>query len=175
MTKYAIGAGHTLYGAGTGAVFGKYKESDIARDIKKAVISELVKKGHAVTDCTINSSGSQAQYLKEQVEIANDSKADLFLCIHLNACESHQGQGSEVFTWNGKKHKEAVNTLSSLKQLGFKNRGVKVGNKFYVIKHTKMKALLLEVFFLDNKHDQELYTKLGTQKIGKAIADSLMK
>ena len=173
LLKVAVAAGHTLFGAGTGAVSGRFKESYIARDITMHIINELKRKGHKVTECTINSSGSQSQYLKDQVNRANNSGADLFLCVHLNACESHQGNGSEIYTWNGKEHKEAVKILNNLKELGFKKRGVKSGNSFYVIKKTKMKALLLEVFFLDNKHDQELYTKLGAEKIGKTIANSI--
>ena len=171
--KIAVAAGHTLYGAGTGAVSGNFKESYITRDITRIIINELKRRGNKVTECTINSSGSQAQYLKDQVQRANNSGADLFLCIHLNACESHQGNGSEIYTWNSKEHREAVKILNNLNELGFKNRGIKSGNSFYVIKHTKMKAMLLEVFFLDNKHDQELYTKLGAEKIGKMIADAL--
>ena len=173
VLKIAVAAGHTAKGKGYGSVSGKFKESEIARDITKAVIKELKKKGHKVTDCTVDLAASQNAYLKEQVKLANNSGAEYFLCIHLNASVTHLGKGSEIFTWNGNQDKAAVEILNNLEELGFRNRGIKRGNGYYVIKKTKMKALLIEVFFLDNKHDQDLYTKLGTAKIGKAIAESL--
>lgn len=169
--KIAVAAGHTKSGAGYGAVSGKYKESEIARDITKVVIKELKKKGHKVVDCTIDIAKSQNDYLKEQVKLANNSGAKYFLCIHLNASATHLGKGSEIYTWNKNQDNVAVKILDNLEELGFRNRGVKKGNGYYVIKKTNMKALLIEAFFLDNKQDQQLYTKLGVEKIGKAIAD----
>lgn len=171
--RIAVGAGHTLYGAGTGAVSGKYKESQIARDIVKHVISDLRAKGHTVRDCTVNSAATQNRYLKAQTRLANESNADIFLCVHLNASASHLGRGSEIYTWNGSKHKEAVKMLDGLENLGFKNRGVKKGNDFYIVKHSKMKALLIEVFFLDNEADQKIYEKHGVKKIAKAISSAI--
>ncbi len=173
--KIAVGAGHTKSGAGYGAVSGKYKESDIVRDITKVVIKELKKKGHKVTDCTIDLANSQNAYLKEQVKLANNSEADYFLCIHLNASATHLGKGSEIYTWNENKDKVAVKILDNLEDLGFKNRGIKKGNGYYIVKKTNMKALLIELFFLDNKTDQKLYTKLGAKKVAEAIANALDK
>ena len=171
--KIAIAAGHTAKGKGYGSVSGKFKESEIARDITKVIIKELKAKGHKVTDCTVDLAASQNQYLKEQVKLANNSGSEYFLCIHLNASTTHLGKGSEIYTWNGNKNKMADNILDNLEELGFRNRGIKKGNGYYVIKKTQMKALLIEVFFLDNKTDQQLYTKLGVEKIGKAIVDAI--
>lgn len=171
--KIAVAAGHTKNGAGYGAVSGKFKESEIARDITKVIIKDLKEKGHKVIDCTVDLASSQNAYLKEQVKLANNSGAEYFLCIHLNASSTHLGKGSEIYTWNGNKDKVAVEVLDNLEELGFKNRGIKKGNGYYIVKKTQMKALLIEVFFLDNKADQKLYNKLGVEKIGKAIANSI--
>jgi N-acetylmuramoyl-L-alanine amidase len=171
--KIAVAAGHTAKGKGYGSVSGSFKESEIARDITKVVIKELKAKGHKVTDCTVDLASSQNAYLQGQVKLANNSGAEYFLCIHLNASATHLGKGSEIFTWNGNKDEVAVKILDNLKDLGFKNRGIKKGNAYYVIKKTNMKALLIEVFFLDNKADQKLYTKLGAEKIGKAIVNAI--
>lgn len=171
--KICVAAGHTAKGKGYGSVSGKFKESEIARDITKVVIKELKKKGHKVTDCSVDLASSQNAYLKEQVKLANNSGAEYFLCIHLNASRTHLGKGSEIYTWNGNQDEVAVEILDNLEELGFRNRGVKRGNGYYVVKKTKMKALLIEAFFLDNKTDQQLYSKLGAEKMGKAIAQAI--
>ena len=58
--------------------------------------------------------------------------------------------------------------------LGFTNRGVKTSTSLYVLKNTKSPALLIEVCFVDDKDDCNLYKKVGADKIGKAIAEGLV-
>ncbi len=173
MLKIACASGHTASGKGYGSVSGKYKESEIARAINKVVMKELKKKGHKVVDCTIDIAKSQNAYLQEQVKLVNESGAEYFLCIHLNASKTHLGKGSEIYTWNKRQDDVAIGILDNLEDLGFKNRGIKQGNDYYVVKKTKPKTLLIEVFFLDNKTDQKLYDKLKAEKIGKAIANAI--
>ena len=167
--KIALNAGHTASGAGYGAV-GYYRESEETRKIVQELIPLLKKKGHTVIDATVDKASTQLDYLQKSVQIANKAKADLFLTIHLNA---GGGQGCEAFTWKGYKYKEAVNICAELQAEGFKNRGVKDGSAFYVIKKTTMTAILLEVCFLDNRKDCELYRQKGVKKIAQAIADGI--
>ena len=47
------------------------------------------------------------------------------------------------------------------------------GSHLYVVKNTKAPAILVELFFLDNKTDQTLYNKVGYAAIAKAIADAI--
>jgi N-acetylmuramoyl-L-alanine amidase len=167
--KIAVNAGHTASGAGYGAV-GYFKESEETRKIVHELIPLLKKKGHTVIDATVDKSTSQLDYLQKSVKIANKAKADLFLTIHLNA---GGGQGCEAFTWRGQKVKQAVNICEELHKEGFKNRGVKDGSAFYVIKKTTMTAILLEVMFLDNRKDCALYQSIGVKRIAQAIADGI--
>ena len=167
--KVAISAGHTVSGAGYGAI-GYFKESIETRKIVQELIPLLKQKGHTVIDATVDKASTQLDYLQKSVQIANKAKADLFLTIHLNA---GGGQGCEAFTWKGQKVKQAVNICKQLRDEGFKNRGVKDGSAFYVIKHTTMTAILLEVCFLDNRKDCELYRQIGVKKIAQAIADGI--
>lgn len=167
--KIALNAGHTASGAGYGAV-GYYRESEETRKIVQELIPLLKKKGHTVIDATVDKASTQLDYLQKSVQIANKAKADLFLSVHLNA---GGGQGCEAFTWKGHKYKEAVNICKQLCDEGFKNRGVKDGSAFYVIKKTTMTAILLEVCFLDNRKDCELYRQIGVKKIAQAIADGI--
>lgn len=167
--KIAINAGHTASGAGYGAI-GYLKESEETRKIVQELIPLLKKKGHTVIDATVDKASTQLDYLQKSVQIANKAKADLFLSVHLNA---GGGQGCEAFTWKGYKYKEAVNICKQLCDEGFKNRGVKDGSAFYVIKKTTMTAILLEVCFVDNRKDCDLYQKVGVKRIAQAIADGI--
>ena len=60
-------------------------------------------------------------------------------------------------------------------KFGFRNRGIKDGRNLYVVKNTTAKAILVELFFLDNYRDRKLYLELGADKIAQAIADAIGK
>lgn len=166
--KICINAGHTAKGAGYGAVSGDYKESEITRKVTRELIKQLKAAGHTVYDCTVDTAKTQNEYLKKTVTMANAKNADIFLSLH---CNAGGGEGVEIYTWNGKKLDKAVHTCYELSRLGFRNRGIKDGSAYYVVRHTKAPAMLIEMFFLDNKNDQTLYNKVGFKKIAKAISE----
>ena len=171
--KIAIGAGHTRTGAGTGAYYKGFNESEIVRKVAKALIPMLKQKGHTVTDVTVESAASQNAYLRKTCEMVNTSGAELFLQLHLNASVSKLGRGVECFTWYGAKHKQATKICANVAKLGTKNRGVKDGSGLYVIKHTKPKAILVELFFLDHYNDRKLYLDHGAEELAEAIAKAI--
>lgn len=167
--RICLNAGHTIKGAGYGAVSGSFKESEIVRKVKVELIKLLRAKGHTVHDCTVDLATTQNEYLKQSVNMANGKSADIFISLH---CNAGGGEGVEVFTWKGKKLDEAVHTCYELSRLGFQNRGIKDGSKLYVIKNTKAPAMLVELFFLDSKTDQSLYSKVGYKGLAKAISEA---
>lgn len=169
----SINAGHTAKGPGSGAVYKGFNEGEITREVAKALKAQLRAKGHTVHDSTVDSATSSSAYLRKVCQLANDSGAELFISIHCNASTAHQGHGVECWTWKGAKIPQATKTCQNLAALGFKNRGIKDGSKLYVIKHTKAKAILVELFFLDNYNDRKLYLEHGAEKIAEAIAKSL--
>lgn len=171
--KISINCGHTKTGAGYGSVYKSQKESEITRLIGNEVIKNLKAKGHEVNNSTVDKAASTNAYLKEAVRLANNSNSDLFISIHCNASTSHQGQGVEVYTWKGQKLIEGIKLCYELSLKGFKNRGIKDGSSLYVIKNTKMKAILIEVFFIDNETDLSIYNKTGYKEIAKAICNAL--
>ena len=165
--KIGINAGHTKIGTGTGA--NKYiNESVETRKIVSEMLNLLADTKHEVIPIIFDKSSNN---LKEAVELANDEKVDLFVSIHLNA---GGGNGCEVYTYKGKKTSQATKVCSNLNKLGFKNRGIKDGSNLYVIKKTKMNSLLVEVCFVDNKTDTNLYKKLGAKKIAEAIVKGVI-
>lgn len=167
--KIAINAGHTKSGAGFGAV-GCITESIETRNVVNALIPLLKKKGHEVVNATVDKATTQSAYLQKTVSTANKSKADLFISVHFNA---GGGNGCECYTYKGAKHKQAQNINAQLQKLGFRNRGIKNGSNFYVVRETTMKAILIEVCFVDNCKDVQLYKRLGAAKIAKAIAEGI--
>lgn len=170
--KISVNAGHTKTGAGCGAIYKGFKESEITRAVAAEVMKQLNAKGHIVYNSTVDYATHQ-EYLKKAVQLANESGSELFISLHCNASAKHTGYGCECFTWKGQKVKEAVNICNQLNKLGFRNRGIKDGSKFYVIRKTKMTAILVELFFLDNETDRKLYKDIGAKKIAKAIVDSI--
>ena len=167
MAKIVINAGHTKLGTGTGAN-GYLNESTETRKIAYELMKLLADSKHEVIPAVYDRS---ANNLKEAVTLANNEGADLFISIHLNA---GGGSGCEAYTWKGQQVAQAVKACSYLKKLGFKNRGVKDGSNLYVIKNTKCTAILLEICFVDNKADADLYKKVGHSNIAKAIYSAIL-
>jgi hypothetical protein len=58
--------------------------------------------------------------------------------------------------------------------LGFTNRGVKNGNRLYVLRNTTAPAILVECCFCDNMLDRDIYKKVGADQMGYAIACGIL-
>ena len=167
--RIGINCGHTVSGTkGCGAV-GYIDESMETRRVGIKVERLLSAEGHNVYDCTDDYSSSVNENLKKIVSMANKQPLDLFVSIHFN---SGGGRGTEVFTYGGEKHAEAVNICNALSALGFRNRGVKDGGNLYVVRHTNAKAILVEVCFVDTD-DAELYKKIGADKVAQVICAAI--
>lgn len=169
--KIILNAGHTISGAGCGAI-GHINESRETRKVVSLLSKKLQADGHTVEVINIDKAENQSAYLYAVANNANKEGADLFVSIHFNA---GGGQGSECFTWQGRKTKAAVGICDELSKLGFKNRGVKDGSSFYLIRKTEMPSVLVEVCFVDNRSDCKLYKSLGENKVARAIANGIMR
>ena len=121
--KIAINCGHTLSGAGYGAVSGKYRESEITRLIGKEVSRLLKSKGHTVYDCTVDKASTQNEYLREVVVKERTKDADLFISLHLNASPLHTGNGVEVYTYKKRKNRRRLTFICGEKYESSCNSG----------------------------------------------------
>jgi len=155
-----INCGHTTNGAGCGAE-GIIRESEHTRLVGYALTERLKEAGVEVRDCTVDHAGSQQEYLEKTVALANAENLDWFISIHFNASAGHSGQGVEIYTYKGQAYPEVVTIGNQIAKLGFKNRGIKVGNSLYVIRKTRAKAMLIEVCFCDNENDVGIYNEAG--------------
>ena len=169
--KIAVRGGHCPRVPGASKFLDELTED---RKVKESVIKYLRQLGHEVLDVTPpDNTNSSSGDLSNGVNRANLFGADLFLSIHFNkAYDVYNGfLGSEVCVYSP--FDIAQRVVNGLASLGFKNRGQKVRTGLYELKHTNMKAMIIEVCFVESIGDVGLYKKLGHDLIGKTIAQAI--
>ena len=175
MTKtVCIDAGHGKYTAGKCSPDGSLKEYEFNRDIAKRLKAILeAHKVKVILTCADNTDLG----LTKRATIANNAKADLFVSLHANAHGNGAtwatAKGWECFVCaRGGKAEQLAKKIHkhSIKDLGLKDRGVKV-DKFTVLVKTTMPAVLIEHGFYTNKEEcEKLKSDSFRQKC--AIADA---
>ena len=169
--KIAVRGGHCPRVPGASKFIDELTED---RKVKESVIKYLKQLGHEVLDVTPpDNTNSSSGDLSNGVNRANLFGADLFVSIHFNkAYDVYNGfLGSEVCVYTP--FDIAQRVVNELAGLGFKNRGQKVRTGLYELKHTNMKAMIIEVCFVESVADVGLYKKLGHDLIGKTIAQAI--
>jgi len=175
--KINVHAGHGKDGGVCGAI-GLIKESTEARKVKDLVIKYLKSANHTVYDCTVDNGKNADDILDKIVKKCNEHDVDLDVSIHFNAGskdKDNKTTGTEVLIYSNtsKAKDEATRVCAKLEKIGFRNRGVKVNSKLRVLNSTKASAMLIEVCFVDDKQDVELYKK-NIDAISKAIAEAII-
>ena len=169
--KIAVRGGHCPRVPGASKFIDELTED---RKVKNSVIKYLKQLGHEVLDVTPpDNTNSSSVDLSYGVNRANFFNADLFVSIHFNkAYDVYNGfLGSEVCVYSP--FDTAQRVVNGLASLGFKNRGQKVRPQLYEIRHTNMKAMIIEVCFVESIADVGLYKKLGHDTIGKTIVEGI--
>ena len=169
--KIAVRGGHVPKFTGASKFIDELTED---RKVKNSVIMYLDQLGCDVLDVTPpDNTNSLHNDLSHGVNKANNWGADLFVSIHFNkAYDIYNGcLGSEVCVHS--KFDIAQRVVNELSKLGFKNRGQKIRKNLYELNHTKMKAMIIEVCFVEATEDVALYKKLGHDLIGKTIAKAI--
>ena len=171
MSKIAVRGGHCPKVPGAKVILDELKED---RLIKDAVIKYLKQLGHEVLDVTPpDSTSTSSADLAYGVNKANSWNADLFASFHFNkAYDSYNGAlGTEVCVYS--EHEIAKRVVNAIAALGFKNRGQKIRRGLYELKHTSMQSMIVETCFVEATEDVALYRRLGTDLIGKTIAEAI--
>lgn len=118
--------------------------------------------------------------LKDRADMANAANADLFISLHRNSYTEHTPTSNGVENWiyltapEATAEKAAQLVLDEVVQAGVQtNRGVQRGN-YYVVRKTKMPAMLLESGYIIDEEDNRLYDQYLPQ-YAKAIAKGALK
>jgi len=166
--KIAIDLGHGV-GKDRGAE-GIVTEESIINNVGALVIAKLRDIGHTVIEVRPTQVDSVSDSLIKRVDHANAKNVDIYVSIHANA---GGGKGTEVYSYRGNEVEQARNVLNNITALGFINRGIKSSN-LYVINHTRAKAILIEICFVDTKSDIDLYNCIGSDNVANAIVGGLV-
>ena len=106
-------------------------------------------------------------------QLANKCNCDYFVSLHMNSSTNKSAKGCEVWVYDksSKVYPLAKTICSNLsKTINTPNRGVKISKDFFVLRKTKMPALLIEIDFISNS---VVENNLASPKYIKDIADSI--
>ncbi|EOO22619.1 MULTISPECIES: N-acetylmuramoyl-L-alanine amidase [Bacillus] len=160
-------------------------ESDIVLDTSKRLQKLLDKNTpfHVLLtrETDIRLGENQPEDLKNRVEFAKEHNGDIFVSIHANGSNNHDGYGTETFYYKRSETKELTEREKDsrmlaekiqkrvVKALDTRDRGAKPED-FYVLRENEMPAALTELAFLDNSADYEkLASESGRQIAAEAV------
>ena len=160
-------------------------EKSITLQIAKEVEKMLKEAGAKVimtrtTDTEVSTKHRQAtdvDELQARCDVANKAKADIFISIHMDSFTSREASGTTGYYYvkGSAASKKLATAIQShlVTQLRTTSRGVRTC-KFYVVRHTKMPATLIEVAFVSNPKEEKLLTsKKGVQKAAIGIVQGI--
>lgn len=161
-----------------GAESGDVQEKDIALNITQYLRDYLQESGALVImtredDTDLADPGQKGLSarksidLRRRAQIVNNSDADLFISVHLNAIPSPRWRGAQSF-YNPKsdENEKLASFLqdSFRAQLGNTDRSAKELNSVYLLNQAKIPAALVEVGFLSNPEESQLLQSTSYQK-----------
>lgn len=160
-TKIYIDQGHNPEGVNAGAEGFGYREQDITYAVGIYLRDILLEDGRFEVRNSRNTpeeslGTSNATSLAARVRGANEWGADYFLSIHCNASENPAAHGSEVYVYRQGSVAAALaqQVLEAIvARLGTKNNGVRVNPSLYVLRRTRMPAILVELAYITNEED----------------------
>ena len=171
-----LDAGHG--GADPGAIQDDTVEKEITLEIAAMTKKMLEESGYKVA---MTREEDKRIELGDRASFANKRNAKVFVSIHCNASENHNGYGIETFYTEkkGTENQVLAEMIQSavLEQTDAFDRGIKTAD-YVVIMRTNMPAVLIEVGFLTNEEENKIlkneeYQKKLAQGIAEGIAQYL--
>jgi len=151
------------------------KEKDIVLAVSKKMAEKLQQVGAVVkltraTDVFVG--------LQQRCDISNSFNADYFVSIHCNSAANSTAKGTETYhavgSIQGQKLAQVIQK-ELIQATGLTNRGVKTA-RYYVLRKTKMPAVLVELGFISNAEEEKLLKKPSFQeKVANAIVNGIAK
>lgn len=166
-TKIYIDQGHNPENPNAGAEGNGLQEQTITYRIGQELADLLradpdfeVRLSRPTPTTSLGTSNSTS--LRARVDDANAWGADYFISLHTNASENTGASGSEGFAFNrdstafsfGRTVLEQMTRVT-----GLRNRGMSVRTNLYVLRRTRMPAILLELGFITNPGDAALMSE----------------
>ena len=173
MARLCFDYGHG--GEDSGAFYNGRKESNDVISLGKDIASELRSHG-VIVDETRTSDVTVSLQTRSNFE--NRNIYDYFISFHRNAFKPEAASGVETYTYinqDSRSKSIADRIQTAIVNIGFVNRGVKKED-FHVLRETKAPAVLIELGFIDNTFDNNLFDsrrKEIIKAISKAILDQL--
>ncbi len=163
-------------GRDPGAVGSGLQEKDVVLTLGLQVLSFL---GEYEVRVIPTRTGDVYVSLEERVELANKNGADFFCSLHVNA---GGGSGFESFIHPDASQKTQMIAAALHREVaafyiqrGFPDRGLKRAD-LAVLRKTRMPAVLLENFFIDNPRDAAcLADKACLRELARAIAGGMAR
>lgn len=172
-----IDAGHG--GKDPGMVGGETLEKDLNLEIAQKLQAYLEQGGSVVllTRADDGALGSKkGSDMRERKEISLASKADLLISIHQNSYPQEEIKGAQVFYYNesdsSKRLAECIQ--SEIKKFADpeNHRSAKANTNYYILKQTKMPAVIVECGFLSNSAERK---NLESEEYQEKMAWSIYK
>lgn len=171
-------------GSDTGAIGSMgLKEKEVTLSIAQDLRSMLEKKGAKViltrkNDRDVTSSdASDIRELEARADIANRSRADLFISIHADAFDDSSVGGTTTYffpktTLDGELASDIQQQLADV--VGLDDRGYR-SNDLFVLNHTNMPAALVEVAYISNSAEEKmLKTRSFQRKAAQGIFNGIL-
>lgn len=180
--KIFIDQGHNPLGFNSGAEGNGLREQDVTYNVG-VYLAELLGQDERFEVLTSRTCISQTvgysnrTSLEERVWRANWWGADYFLSIHTNSSTNPNANGSEIYVYRSRStsYYMAQDILEQITdQLSLRDRGVKINPDFYVLRNTRMPAMLIELAFITNPEDAQKLAN-SQRQFAEAIYDGLVE
>ncbi|MBE6155362.1 MAG: N-acetylmuramoyl-L-alanine amidase CwlD [Firmicutes bacterium] len=170
-------------GADPGTVFGDIYEKDINLKISRFLKNELEKYGASIImtrEDDYDLSRPNAVYRKKsdfdnRIRLINQSKADIYISIHLNYLDDASYFGPQVF-YNKGNQKLAEHLQKKLNNYTTTDRNIKlIPTDTYMYSRLNLPGILIECGFLSNMNERNrLITTTYQQKLAEIIAQGIV-
>lgn len=164
MIKVFIDQGHNREQVNVGAIVNGINEADLTYEVGIYLASLFYADDHFQVRLSRNNYDEilgfdQSSSLKQRVDNANEWGADLFISLHGNANEDNKINGSEIYVYQipSKSYDLSVDIMQEITSLTkINDNGIRANPSLYVLRNTKMMALLIELGYLTNNNDIEI-------------------
>jgi len=159
-----IDQGHNPGGVNTGAIVGDIEEQAINYQVG-IILAGILRSDYRFEVRTSRNSPTQVlgyntrTSLAERVDQANQWPANYFISIHSNANPNPAINGAEVYVFEFYTQAQylAQHVLQRIVQIvGIRDNGVRANPSLFVLRRTRMPAILIELGYMTNPGDLEM-------------------